>query len=96
VSAQHQAPTASTPGHFGHRIVDAASAEHPFKASKMKLGERIALWLRRVRGIVREFKLPRRQQINRITNALSATSNFYREKGTCRLCGADRKVIAAV
>jgi hypothetical protein len=102
VSAQHQAPTASTLGHFRHRIADAASAEHTLKASKMTLGERIALWLREVRGaycdacIVKEFKLPRRRQINRITNALSATSNFYREKGTCRLCGADRKVIAAV
>jgi hypothetical protein len=69
VSARHQAPTAATPGHFGHRIVDAASAKHTLKTSKMTLGERIALWLRQVRGaycddcIVKEFKLPRHQQV---------------------------------
>jgi hypothetical protein len=102
VSPQFHAPIASTPRQFRHRIVDAASAGHGLKARKMTLGERIALWLREARGtycddcITKEFKLSRRRQVNRITNALSVTSNFYREKGTCRLCGADRKVIAAV
>jgi hypothetical protein len=64
--------------------------------------ERISLWLREVGGahcddcIAKELKLPRRQQANRATNALSATRNFSRERGVCLLCGTEKKVIEAI
>lgn len=63
--------------------------------------ERVSLWLREVRGaycdacIAGELKLSHRHA-NNITNALSRTANFCREKGICSLCGAEKKVIEAI
>jgi hypothetical protein len=68
--------------------------------NSMKLQLR-CVWLREVRGaycdycIAKELRLSRRQA-NRIANALSAKANFCRERGVCSLCGAEKKVIAAV
>lgn len=67
----------------------------------MILSEAVSLLLRQIGGsycddcIAKEFKLSRRQA-NRITNALSTTRSFCREKGICSLCGGEKKVIEAI
>lgn len=63
--------------------------------------ERMSLWLREVGGaycddcIAKELNVSRRQA-NRVANALSRTANFNRERGSCSLCDAEKKVIEAV
>ena len=46
--------------------------------------------------IDRELGLSRRQHANRLTNALASTSNFCRGRGTCSVCGAEKKVFEEV
>lgn len=64
--------------------------------------QRTSLWLREVGGahcdacLAKELKLHSPQAANRVTNALSGRSNFFRERGICRSCGAQRRVIQAV
>jgi hypothetical protein len=64
--------------------------------------QRISLWLREVGGsycddcLTKELKMPRRQQVNRATNALASTHNFHRRKALCSLCGRVKKVIEAI
>lgn len=66
------------------------------------IADRIGQWLRRNRGaycdgcIAKQLGLSRREQANRATRALSSTSNFLRDRGTCSICGADKKVTEAV
>ena len=68
----------------------------------MTIVERLDKWLRQNRGafcddcIARELELRRRQQANRASNSLSAVSYFYRDRGTCSICGAEKKVIAVL
>ncbi|MGB8114428.1 MAG: hypothetical protein WCF22_11675, partial [Candidatus Sulfotelmatobacter sp.] len=63
----------------------------------MTIAERISLWLREVGGaycdycIAKEFNLSRRQQANRVTNALSTTSNFCREREFARSAAQRRR-----
>jgi hypothetical protein len=63
--------------------------------------EKVGQWLQQNRGaycdkcIARELDLSKRQA-NRATNALSGVTNLIRGTGTCSICGAQRKVTAAV
>ena len=62
----------------------------------------ISEWLREKKGaycddcIAKQVKLPRRQQAQRATDALSQTNEFTRYSGTCSLCGSVKKVIESV
>lgn len=64
--------------------------------------ERIARWLAQNRGgycddcLAKEVGLARREQASRSARALATTANYLREKGTCSICGAFKKVTAAV
>jgi hypothetical protein len=66
------------------------------------IADRITRWLRQNRGafcdecIAKQLALSRREQANRVARSLSKTSNFLRDRGTCSICGAERKVIGAV
>ena len=68
----------------------------------MTIADQLAEWLKRNRGafcdscIARELQLHRRQQANRASNLLGSISYFYRDKGTCSICGAERRVISAL
>jgi ribosomal protein S14 len=42
------------------------------------------------------LQIPRRQQANRASKRLAAKSYFYRDRGTCSICGAEKKVITAL
>jgi hypothetical protein len=63
---------------------------------------RLWRWLRQARGpfcdecVARELELRGRAQANRATRALAGRSNFYRDTGICKRCGAVRKVIESV
>lgn len=63
---------------------------------------RVSEWLRQHKHaycddcIADELNLPRRQQAQRSTDALSQTREFTRDSGRCTLCGLDKKVIQAV
>ncbi len=63
---------------------------------------RVSEWLREKKGaycddcIAKQLKLPRRQQAQRATDALSQTNEFTRYSGTCSLCGSVKKVIESV
>jgi hypothetical protein len=65
------------------------------------IAERVARWLQQNRGafcddcIARELELPRRRQANRASISLANISNFYRTRGICAICGAEKNVIQA-
>jgi hypothetical protein len=64
--------------------------------------KRVGRWLLNNRGaycddcIAKKLQLSRRQQANRASISLASVSCFYRDKGTCSVCGAEKKVTAAV
>jgi hypothetical protein len=66
------------------------------------VAQRVSLWLKEVGGaycdacLANELKLSGRRQANRTAIFLAATNAFCRETGVCSLCGAERKVIAAI
>ena len=67
-----------------------------------KTVDRLWRWLREKRGpfcdlcIARELELTGRAQANRASRALAGQSNFLRDIGVCKLCGAVRKVIESI
>lgn len=46
--------------------------------------------------IAESLNLSRRQQAQRVTNALATTSDFQRWQGTCSICSGAKKVIRSV
>ncbi len=68
----------------------------------MTIAKRMSLWLREFGGaycdncLAAELKLSRPQEAGRVARALSKTANFYRERGICSLCGAEKKVTTAL
>jgi hypothetical protein len=72
------------------------------REAAVTIAERLGKWLQQNRGaycddcIARELQLPRRQQANRASNSLATISYFYRDRGTCSICGAEKKVIEAL
>jgi hypothetical protein len=72
------------------------------REAAVTIAERLGKWLQQNRGaycddcIARELQLPQRQQANRASNSLATISYFYRDRGTCSICGAEKKVIEAL
>jgi hypothetical protein len=72
------------------------------REAAVTIAERLGKWLQQNRGaycddcIARELQLPRRQQANRASNSLATISYFYRDRGMCSICGAEKKVIEAL
>jgi hypothetical protein len=66
------------------------------------IAKRVGRWLLNNRGaycddcIANELQLSRRQQGSRASISLAKVSYFYRDKGDCSICGAQKKVIAAI
>jgi hypothetical protein len=66
------------------------------------IAKRVGRWLLINRGaycddcIANELQLSRRQQANRASISLAKVSYFYRGKGVCSICGAQKQVTAAI
>jgi hypothetical protein len=66
----------------------------------MKIPEKVSQFLRNHSNsafcddcLKKELSLLRRQQAQRVTDALGQTSDFLRRKGQCSTCNADTKFV---
>jgi hypothetical protein len=73
------------------------------RRTAMTIAERLSRWLQQNDNgaycddcIARELELSQRRQASRASKALSTVANFFRARGICSICGAEKKVIRAV